>query len=181
MRKASSKSELRSNKVKKEKFGEIERSPLYVVLDNFKSAYNVGTIFRLADALLIKKIFLCGTTIVPPNHKLKTTSRGTERWVPWEYAVSTVDVVKKLKSNGVSVVCAEITEESEDYMTFLPSFPLCLVLGREFDGVSPEVLDLADSVVSLPIYGMTNSLNVASTASVLLYHFSELLKQKNNQ
>jgi len=174
MKIASSKETLRSEKPDKHAFMRMDRVPIYLLLDNLKSAYNVGSIFRLADALLVKKIYLCGKTITPPNYKLKTTSRGTERWVPWEYCESNTETVRKLKASGVSVLCAEITEDSIDYKKITPSFPVCLVLGREYDGVSPEVLDLADTIVSLPIYGMTNSLNVATTASVLLYELTQI-------
>ncbi|MBI3331337.1 RNA methyltransferase [Candidatus Peregrinibacteria bacterium] len=180
MKKASSKAELREKKTDRKSFLKVVRAPIYVVLDSLKSAYNVGSIFRLADALLVTKIYLCGQTIIPPNYKLKTTSRGTERWVPWEYRKSAVETVRKLKEAGVFILCAELTEDSIDYKKMLPSFPVCLVLGREYDGVSPEVLDLADAVVSLPIYGMTNSLNVASTASVLLYELSQMAKHQRD-
>ena len=177
MKKASSKDELRENKIDRNSFSRVMRAPIYIVLDSLKSAYNVGSIFRLADALLITKMYLCGTTITPPHHKIKTTSRGTERWIPWEYRKSAVETVRELKEAGVFILCAELTAESIDYKKIRPSFPVCLILGREYDGVSPEVLDLADSIVSLPIYGMTNSLNVASTASVLLYELSQMTKR----
>ena len=169
----SSKDELRKSKTDKDLFAHLERSPLYIVLDDLKSAYNVGSIFRLADALLVSKLYLCGRTIAPPNHKIKTTSRGTERWVPWEHRESTVETIRELKKTGVHILCAEICENSVDYKQIKPSFPVCLVLGREYDGISPEVLDLADCIVSLPITGMTNSLNVATTASVLLYELHQ--------
>lgn len=174
---ASSKGELRGKKTDRHLFPQVMRAPIYIVLDSLKSAYNVGSIFRLADALLIGKLYICGDTIIPPNHKLRTTSRGTERWVPWEYRKSAVETVRELKEAGIFILCAELTAESIDYQKIRPSFPVCLVLGREYDGVSPEVLDLADSIVSLPIYGMTNSLNVASTASVLLYKLSQMTKR----
>ncbi|MDD4287664.1 MAG: RNA methyltransferase [Candidatus Peribacteraceae bacterium] len=177
MKEASSKGELRKNKTDRNSFSQVIRAPIYIVLDSLKSAYNVGSIFRLADALLITKVYICGQTIIPPNHKLKTTSRGTERWVPWEYRKSAVETVRGLKEAGVFILCAELTAESIDYKKICPSFPVCLILGREYDGVSPEILGLADSIVSLPIYGMTNSLNVASTASVLLYELSQMTKR----
>ncbi|MFA6038988.1 MAG: RNA methyltransferase [Candidatus Peribacteraceae bacterium] len=177
MKTASSKGELRETKTDRHSFSQVIRAPIYIVLDSLKSAYNVGSIFRLADALLINKLYICGDTIIPPNHKLRTTSRGTERWVPWEYRESAVETVRELKKSGVFILCAELTAESIDYKNIRPTFPVCLVLGREYDGVSPEVLDVADSIVSLPIYGMTNSLNVASTASVLLYELSHMMKR----
>ena len=171
----SSKGELRQSKVGKNTFAALARFPLYVVLDDLKSTYNVGSIFRLADALLVSKLYLCGRTPLPPNYKIKTTSRGTERWVPWEHRQSTEETVQELKNAGTHILCAEICADSIDYKKMKPIFPACLVLGREYDGISPKVLELADSVVSLPIFGMTNSLNVATTASVLLYELYQMV------
>lgn len=178
MNKQSSKGELRQGKVNKKEFSSLVRSPMYIVLDDFKSAYNVGSIFRLADALLISKLFLCGRTLSPPNYKIKTTSRGTERWVPWEHRTSTVETIQELKESGVYIICAEICSNSIDYKKIKPLFPACIILGREYDGISPEVLDLADCIVSLPIIGMTNSLNVATTAGVLLYELHQMVSHK---
>jgi len=175
----SSKGELRQGKVRKKEFSNLARSPMYIVLDDLKSAYNVGSIFRLADALLVSKLYLCGRTLSPPNHKIKTTSRGTERWVPWEHCPSAIETVRKLKELGVYILCAEICSDSVDYKKIAPSFPVCLVLGREYDGISPEVLDFADCIVSLPITGMTNSLNVATTAGVLLYELHQMIGRKS--
>ncbi|MBU1123709.1 RNA methyltransferase [Patescibacteria group bacterium] len=174
----SSKGELRQSKVSKKMFSNLARSPIYIVLDDLKSAFNVGSIFRLADALLVSKLYLCGRTLSPPNHKIKTTSRGTERWVPWEHRSSTIDTIKELKKAGVYILCAELSADSIDYKKITPSFPACLVLGREYDGISSEVLDLADCIVSLPIFGMTNSLNVATTASVLLYELHQVINKQ---
>lgn len=175
----SSKGELRQKKSDRNEFVQLPRSPIYIVLDNLKSAYNVGSMFRLADALLVSRMYLCGTTLPPPNWKIKTTSRGTERWVPWEHRTSTVETIKELKESGIYILCAELCSGSVDYKKIKPSFPVCLILGREYDGISPEVLDLADCIVSLPIFGMTNSLNVATTASVLLYDLNQMTRQKS--
>ena len=175
----SSKGELRQSKISKKEFSNLTRSPIYIVLDDLKSAYNVGSIFRLADALLVSKLFLCGRTLSPPNFKIKTTSRGTERWVPWEHRTSTIETVQELKESGVYILCAELCADSIDYKEIKPSFPACIILGREYDGISPEVLNLADCIVSLPIIGMTNSLNVATAASVLLYELHQMVSQNS--
>lgn len=175
---ALSKSELRASKPGRRTFHYIGRNPIFVVLDSLKCAHNIGTIFRLADALLIEKLFLCGNTIVPPNAKIKRSSRGAERWVPWSYCEDTTAVVKRLKSQGVQIISAELTEASVPYTDLKSSFPVCLVLGREFDGVSPSVLALSDKIISLPIFGMSNSLNVALTAGVLLYKLLEGMDQQ---
>jgi tRNA G18 (ribose-2'-O)-methylase SpoU len=170
----STKPELRAAKPSREEFTRLSRNPIFVVLDSLKMAHNIGTILRLADAVLVEKVYICGNTIVPPNWKIKQGSRGAERWVPWEYKESAAEVVADLKDQGVFIVSAELTEKSSSYDQTAYHFPICVVLGREYDGVSPQVLDLSDVVVSLPVYGMSNSINVSATASVVLYH---LLRQ----
>jgi|ERR1043166_7544528 tRNA G18 (ribose-2'-O)-methylase SpoU len=175
---AYSKPELRSFKPERKSFPSIKRNPIYIVLDSLKSAHNIGTIFRLADALLVEKLFLCGNTILPPNAKIKRSSRGAERWVSWAYCHNVTAIIRDIKSKGVQIVSAELAEKSIPYTNLKPSFPICLVLGREFDGVSPDVLELSDVIVKLPMFGMSNSLNVALTASVLLYKFVEGIEPK---
>ena len=167
--------ELRNTKIKKEEFKNIERNNIYIVLDNFKVHYNIGIVFRLADAILAKKVYLCGTTCMPPNDKIKKTSIGTEKWVPYEYVENTLDIVKKLKKEAL-----EITDKSIDYTKYIPNKEkgVCLVLGREYDGVSKDIIDIADYSIHLPIYGMCNSINVSTAASVAMYYILEKLKNK---
>ena len=166
------KRELRNTKITREEFKDIERNNIYIVLDNFKVHYNIGIVFRLADAILAKKVYLCGTTCTPPNIKIKKTSIGAEKWVPYEYVENTLDIVKKLKEEGVEIVALEITD--------IPNKEkgVCLVLGREYDGVSKEIIDIADYSIHLPIYGMCNSINVSTAASVAMYYILEKLKNK---
>jgi len=169
-----SKAELRSQKISKDDFLALERTPVTLILDSFKVAFNVGVILRLADALLLEKVYICGDTIIPPNKKIKTTSRGAERWVPWEYAEDVVGTVQRLKTEGKMVVSAEIASNSVYYKDAKYAFPLCLILGREFDGVNPQLLELSDHIVHLPMLGMSNSINVSATASALLYEMLHL-------
>ncbi len=177
------KNELRETKSRKEEFKKVKRNDIYIILDSLKCAHNIGTILRLADTLLVKKVFICGNTIVPPNKKIKTSSRGAERWVDWEYRESAVDVAKELKGQGVQIVVAEVTSNSKDYRKFKPGKKVCLVLGREFDGVSQELIDNADCSVHLPLLGMANSINVSVAGGVLLYDIyakqQELYKSLN--
>ena len=158
--------ELRNTKITREEFKNIERNNIYIVLDNFKVHYNIGIVFRLADAILAKKVYLCGTTCMPPNDKIKKTSIGAEKWVPYEYVENTLDL--------------EITDKSIDYTKYIPNREkgVCLVLGREYDGVSKEIIDIADYSIHLPIYGMCNSINVSTAASVAMYYILEKLKNK---
>jgi tRNA G18 (ribose-2'-O)-methylase SpoU len=165
----STKDELRTNKLSKQDFFNLPRNPIYIVLDSLKCAHNIGTILRLADAVLASKVYICGNTLVPPSRKIKNGSQGAERWVPWEYIERADQVVQLLKSQGVQIVSLEITPTSIPYSEAQYASPTCLVLGREYDGVSPEVLALSDLTVHLPMQGMSNSINVACAGSVLLY------------
>jgi tRNA G18 (ribose-2'-O)-methylase SpoU len=165
----SSKGEIREKKISKDNFFNTERLPIYIVLDSLKCAHNIGTILRLSDALLVKKVFICGDTIIPPNKKIKSSSRGAEKWVPWEYSDDIVSVLIKLKEEGVFIMSAEVSKDSIDYDKATYKLPLAIVLGREYDGVSDEALNLSDCIVHLPMYGMCNSINVSTTASVLMY------------
>jgi len=165
----STKSELRSGKPSRQEFRNVPRNLIYLLLDNLKCSHNVGTILRLADALLVQKVYLCGDTVNPFGKKVRQGSRGAEHWVELEQRDDAVSVIKELQACGVSIVSAEITPESVDYRVGNIPLPVCFVLGREDSGVSPDVLSLSDSIVHLPIFGMTNSLNVSTVAAVLLY------------
>ena len=177
------KEELRNTKINRKEFKNIKRNNIYIVLDNFKVHYNIGIVFRLADAILAKKVYLCGTTCTPPNVKIKKTSIGAEKWVPYEYVENTLDIVKKLKEEGVEIVALEITDKSIDYTKYIPNREkgVCLVLGREYDGVSKEIIDIADYSIHLPIYGMCNSINVSTAASVAMYDILEKLKKNSSE
>lgn len=168
-----SKDSLRLTKKSRNEFLNIKRNEIYIVLDSLKCAHNIGTILRLSDATLMKKVFICGNTIVPPNRKIKTASRGAEKWIDWEYRKNSIDVIRELKAKGVTIISAEIASSSIPFNKIVYPSPVCLVFGREYDGVSEEILDVSDFIVHLPIYGMSNSLNVSLTASVIIY---EVLK-----
>jgi len=163
------KAALRRRKPSRKAFALLPRRPITLLLDSLKSAHNVGTLLRLADALLLEKVWICGDTIVPPNAKLKTSSRGAERWVPWEYAPSAAEVARGLKARGVRLIAAELSSGSIPYREAGYAAPMCLAVGREYDGVSPDLLALADEVVELPMDGMANSLNVSIVAGVILH------------
>ena len=174
-----SKGELREKKISREEFKNIPRNDIYVVLDSLKCAHNIGTILRLADSLLVKKVYICGDTVHMPNKKIRSSSRGAEKWVPFEYRESSKEVVYELKKLGIEIVAVEVTDDSINYRDFKPKGPVCLVLGREYDGVSQEVLNQADECIHLPLLGMANSINVSAAASVALYDvYSKLEKMK---
>jgi len=152
-----------------EEFLKRKRNPVFVILDNLRSAYNVGAIFRTCDAFLVKKMYLCGITAHPPNTKLRKTAMSSESYVRWEYARETVDVIHSLQDVGVRIYCCERTEQSKKISNIEFHFPCGIVFGNEAEGVSQKVIEASDEVVEIPMMGFKNSLNVATTVGIVLY------------
>ncbi len=153
--------------ITKEAYDRLPKLPLYFVLDNLRSAFNVGSIFRTCDILRVKGLFLCGYTACPPHAKLEKTALGTIDYVPWRYFESADDAVAYLQDQGIAVWAAETTSGSVPYAQALFPNELAIVLGNEALGVSRGVLDRCDGVVEIPTRGYKNSLNVASACAVL--------------
>ena len=151
---------------------EIYTSPLVFVLDNIIDTYNIGSFFRLADALGVRKIYLTGKTITPPNLKIHRASVGLWRWVPWEHYRSPALVIKKLKKQNFQIIAVEQSKKSVSYMQIKPKFPVALVLGHETQGVSKGILDQADVIAEIPLFGVNKSLNVLVAGSVVAYQLS---------
>ena len=147
--------------------------PFYVICDNIRSLENIGSIFRTADALRINKIFLCGICGRPPRQKISKTALGAENWVEWEHYSSVWRVVEKLKKEKVFVAVLERTKNSLTCSKFKPKFPLALVIGNEVKGVSPSILKRADKVISLPMFGRKESLNVAVAFGIAGYEINK--------
>lgn len=160
----------------RDKFLTVQRNPLILITDNLTSGYNVGSLFRLADAFLAERLILCGTSPIPPRRSITKTACGTERWVPWERRDSAGEAVAGLKRSGWMVVAVEQTPDSVDLAAFRWSFPVALVVGDEMLGVGKEVLEAADAAVSIPMRGMGLSLNVATAAAIVVYEASLALE-----
>jgi 23S rRNA (guanosine2251-2'-O)-methyltransferase len=150
-----------------DEYAALEKNPIYIILDNLRSAFNVGSIFRLCDAMRVSGLFLCGYTAFPPHVKLDKTSLGTIDYVPWEKFESTADAVARLRERGVAVWAAETASGAVSYDTAEYPSPLGLVFGNEALGVSREVLELCDGLVEIPLYGFKNSINVAASCAVV--------------
>ncbi|MBI2634179.1 RNA methyltransferase [Candidatus Peregrinibacteria bacterium] len=151
-------------KVRKKK-----RNPIFALLDNVRSLYNVGSIFRTSDAVLLKKLYLCGITGCPPRREISKTALGAEELVPWEYNESAVEVLKKLKKEGVKIAVVELANNSVEYSKAAYGYPVCFVFGHEVNGVSDEVMAMADMAVELPMLGRANSLNVSVCYGIIMY------------
>lgn len=147
-----------------------ERHPVSLLLHNIRSLYNVGSLFRTADAALAQKLLICGYTPAPPRKEIEKTALGAVDSVPWEYHQSTIETIMALREQGVRVFALELTSNSRSVYAFEKTdFPLCLVLGNEITGVDDEVLAVCDGAVDIPMYGVKHSLNVSVAAGVALF------------
>lgn len=153
----------------------VKKQDIYIILDNVLDTYNIGSVFRLADAVAVKKLFLCGGTETPPNHRIKKASINTTEVVLWEYFETTEQAIQKLKRQvpKVQIIAVEQTDKSILYDKFEYKLPLALVMGHESNGVSKEVLKLCDAVVELPMFGVNISLNVMVSLGIVLYKVVE--------
>jgi len=171
--------QLRTIKANPEEFKKLPKNPIYIILDNVLDTYNVGSIFRLADAVAAKKIFLCGETQVPPNTRIKKASINTTEWVEWHYEPSALCAIKNLirqvGGQNLRVVAIEQDPRSVPYTQMKFEFPLAVVVGNETNGVSKEVLEMADAIVELPMFGVNISLNVMVSLGIVLYKILESL------
>ncbi len=160
-----------------QEYRDLPKHPLTIVLDNLRSAFNVGSIFRLADTMRVRRLILCGYTAHPPHPKLDKTSLGTIDFVPWQHYERTSDAVRYLKKSGIPVWAAETTSHSIRYDSIPYPEELAIVFGNEALGVERQVLDMCDRMIEIPTYGFKNSLNVATSVSVIGYKFLEKKKR----
>ena len=174
-----------------EEFKEAEKLPLIVVLDDVRSLYNVGSVFRSADAFRIEAIYLCGITATPPNAEIHKTALGGEDSVDWKYFERTEDAVEDLHKKGVFVYSVEQVEHSTklaleqaheslrlDRFVPEPGARYALVLGNEVKGVKQSVVDMSDACLEIPQFGTKHSLNVSVTAGIVIWEFAKQLFTK---
>jgi len=153
----------------------IKKNPVTIILDNVLDTYNVGSIFRLADAVAAEKVILCGETLTPPNSRIKKASINTTGWVEWEYSASASDAISKIKdqTSNIKIIAVEQDPRSKPFYQVTYEFPLAIVVGHESNGVSKEVLDMVDMIVELPMWGINKSLNVMVSLGIVLYEVME--------
>ena len=144
---------------------------IHLVLDRLRSAYNVGNIFRIAEAVGAKEVVACGYTASPPHPKLEKTAMGADKLVPCRTAATSADAVRMLRDEGVKcVVAAEVVPGKSVFAwEYEYTFPMALVLGNEALGIAPETLELCDGIVELPMAGRKESINVGNAAAAILY------------
>lgn len=165
--------ELRHKKPSQKEIENIKRNPIYLVLDNVLDTYNIGSLFRLGDAIACEKIYLCGESEYPPSSRIHKAAVGTENWVPWKKRDSALEVIKELKTKGVQIIAIEQDARSIPYYSLQTTHPCALICGHETEGISKEVLDAADIIVELPQYGVNKSFNVWGSTAVVAYKILE--------
>ncbi len=150
----------------------VKRNPIYFILEDIYDTYNIGGLFRLADALAVEKMYLVGQTETPPNSRIKKASIGTYKIVPWEYCKTTKEAIEILRKTEekFQIIAVEQHPKAIDYTKANYQFPLALIFGNESFGVKEETLKMADQIVEIPMYGINKSLNVIVAASIVSYY-----------
>jgi len=149
--------------------GPGSKLPFSVLLNNVRSLYNVGSIFRTADGAGVEKIWLCGINGYPPDSRISKTALGAEAAVPWEHRREAAEVLRELKGRGYQMVFLEQLSSSIPYQEFYPRSPVCLVLGNENTGVSEELLSYCDQAIEIEMTGLKHSLNVTVAFGIAAY------------
>ena len=166
-------------RISPEEYRCLPESGLVVVLDNIRSAHNVGSAFRTADAFKADKVWLCGICAVPPSAEIHKSALGAEDSVPWEHVSDTLEAVAKLKAAGYTVIAVEQTVHSVGLDAFRPEpgGRYALVFGNEVEGVRQDVVDASDLSLEIPQAGTKHSLNVSVAVGVVLWHFFCQMRQ----
>lgn len=163
-------------------FKEAKKTPIIVILDNIRSLNNIGSVFRTSDAFLIEKIYLCGITAQPPHKDIHKTALGATETVSWSYAEDTLDVIFKLKEEGIKVYAIEQAENStmlHNFKTDLNS-KYAIVFGNEVKGVQQKVVNLCDGVIEIPQLGSKHSLNISVSTGIVIWDlFSKMTFSTN--
>ena len=164
-----------------DQFKAADKSPIVLVLDNVRSLNNIGSVFRTADAFLIKKIYLCGITATPPHKDIHKTALGATESVDWEYRKDTLELIDELK-NDHNCLVIEQTENATQLNDFYPEADIqyALVLGNEVKGVSQEVVDCCDGSIEIPQFGTKHSLNISVSAGVVVWDFWSKIHSKTS-
>jgi tRNA G18 (ribose-2'-O)-methylase SpoU len=159
------------NRLTPEEFKRSQKTPVIAVLENIRSAYNVGSVFRTADAFLLESIYLIGYTAQPPHKEIKKTALGAEETVEWHYFADTKSAIENLKNNGYKVYAVEqvVNSISLENLTIDNEEKIAVIFGNEVSGVEQDNILLCDGCIEIPQLGMKHSLNIATAAGVVLW------------
>ncbi|HET7116680.1 MAG TPA: RNA methyltransferase [Hanamia sp.] len=171
------------NRKSVEEFKESQKNPVIAVLENIRSAYNVGSVFRTADAFLIQSVYITGYTAKPPHKEIKKTALGAEDSVDWKYFENTKAAIEHLKEEGYQIFAVEQVLGSillQD-MGDLPVNKIAFIFGNEVKGVEQEIIVLCDGCVEIPQFGMKHSLNISVAAGIVLWEAVSLLTSRGRK
>jgi 23S rRNA (guanosine2251-2'-O)-methyltransferase len=154
-----------------EEFRKSEKIPIVVVLENIRSGYNVGSVFRTADAFLLQAIYICGYTAYPPHKEIKKTALGADETVEWKYFKTVKEAIDKLRNEGYRIFAVEQAVNSRllQQAEFKKEEKLAVIFGNEVTGVEQSTIELSDGCIEIPQLGMKHSLNIATAAGVVLW------------
>lgn len=160
-------------------FKSSEKTPILVILDNIRSLNNIGSVFRTADAFLIKKIYLCGITATPPHKDIQKTALGATDSVDWEYKPDTLSLIEELKAQDVNILAIEQAENAVMLSDFIPvaNQTYAIIFGNEVKGVQQTVVSESDNVLEIPQFGSKHSLNISVSAGVVIWDLFSKLKK----
>ncbi len=167
--------QLRITKPTEEQLSGIVRKSIYIILDDVLDTYNIGSIFRLADAVSASEVILCAGSETPPSTRIHKAAIGTEEWVPWKYYSTALEAIKDLRERipGIEVIAVEQDVRAVELTVggdqLTAGGPIAIVVGHETKGVSKEVLDIVDKIIEIPMWGVNKSLNVHVSAAVVIY------------
>lgn len=154
---------------------QVKRVPLVVVVDNVRSLYNIGSIFRTSDGAMIEKLILTGFTPRPPRKEIEKTALGSTKSVPWQYTKHAAHALSALNEQGFKICCLELTDKSIPYYDIkISDFPLCLIIGNEITGVSKEAIEMSDCSIEIPMFGTKQSLNVAVAYGIAVFELTRI-------
>lgn len=159
-----------------EEFRQAPKNPIIIVLENIRSAYNVGSVFRTADAFLIESIYICGYSARPPHKEIKKTALGAEETVEWKHFKTASEAISELKSKNYNVFAVEQAEKSYklQHIDFSNDEKIAVVFGNEVTGVDQSTINSCDGCIEIPQFGMKHSLNIATAAGVVLWELVRL-------
>ncbi len=167
------------DRINPEEYKASEKTPLIIILDNIRSLNNIGSVFRTADAFLVKKIYLCGITAKPPHKDIQKTALGATDSVDWEYAEDVMEVVSKLQNEGVFVASIEQAELAVNLNDFSVQKELtyAVIFGNEVKGVQQKVVTTSDAVIEIPQFGTKHSLNISVSVGVVVWDLFVKMKK----
>ena len=170
------------NRLTTEEFKRSKKTPVIAVLENIRSAYNVGSVFRTADAFLLESIYLIGYTAQPPHKEIKKTALGAEETVEWHYFADTKSAIENLKNNGYKVYAVEqvVNSISLENLTIDNDEKIAVIFGNEVSGVEQDNILLCDGCIEIPQLGMKHSLNIATAAGVVLWEIIRTRMKSDN-